>query len=241
MSSTPSTADSNAAIESLRDRGERHPDQHFVVALDSCRIDHRHVADDDAGLFELLHAAQAGIGYSFVSPRNPFWRLLHESGLTPFQLAPCEEHLGTSSCWARPPVVSASSMFTTNAVPLGASIDTADTSPSGDMCGAGTSLSTMKASVIPAWLDQTEAVSSSLLVVVAGSLRSVVVVGSGVEVVEAFVAAGSKITLTAVFDLFADEADEADPPESELHAANPSTITGSSPRRNITLLPVTES
>jgi hypothetical protein len=62
-----------------------------------------------------------------------------------------------------------------------------------------------------------------------------------VEVVEALVAAGSKITLTAVFDLFADEADEADPPESELHAANPNTITGSSRRRNITLLPVTES
>jgi TDG/mug DNA glycosylase family protein len=34
----------------------------------------------------------AGIGYSFSSPSNPFWRLLHESGLTPVQLEPCEEH-----------------------------------------------------------------------------------------------------------------------------------------------------
>jgi TDG/mug DNA glycosylase family protein len=34
----------------------------------------------------------AGIGYSFSSPSNPFWRLLHESGLTPVQLQPCEEH-----------------------------------------------------------------------------------------------------------------------------------------------------
>ena len=33
----------------------------------------------------------AGIGYSFSSPSNPFWRLLHESGLTPLQLEPCEE------------------------------------------------------------------------------------------------------------------------------------------------------
>ena len=34
----------------------------------------------------------AGIGYSFSSPSNSFWRLLHESGLTPVQLQPCEEH-----------------------------------------------------------------------------------------------------------------------------------------------------
>jgi double-stranded uracil-DNA glycosylase len=34
----------------------------------------------------------AGIGYSFSSPSNPFWRLLHESGLMPVQLQPCEEH-----------------------------------------------------------------------------------------------------------------------------------------------------
>ena len=34
----------------------------------------------------------AGIGYSFSSPSNPFWRLLHQSGLTPVQLQPCEEH-----------------------------------------------------------------------------------------------------------------------------------------------------
>ncbi len=33
----------------------------------------------------------AGIGYSFSSPSNPFWRLLHESGLTPVQLEPCQE------------------------------------------------------------------------------------------------------------------------------------------------------
>jgi TDG/mug DNA glycosylase family protein len=34
----------------------------------------------------------ADIGYSFSSPGNPFWRLLHESGLTPIQLEPSEEH-----------------------------------------------------------------------------------------------------------------------------------------------------
>ncbi len=34
----------------------------------------------------------AGIGYSFSSPSNPFWRLLHESGLTPIRLQPSEEH-----------------------------------------------------------------------------------------------------------------------------------------------------
>ena len=33
----------------------------------------------------------AGIGYSFSSPSNPFWRLLHQSGLTPVQFQPCEE------------------------------------------------------------------------------------------------------------------------------------------------------
>jgi TDG/mug DNA glycosylase family protein len=30
-------------------------------------------------------------GYSFSSPGNPFWRLLHEAGLTPVQLEPREE------------------------------------------------------------------------------------------------------------------------------------------------------
>ena len=34
----------------------------------------------------------ARIGYSFSSPGNPFWRLLHESGLTPVRLAPSDEH-----------------------------------------------------------------------------------------------------------------------------------------------------
>ena len=34
----------------------------------------------------------ADVGYSFSSPSNPFWRLLHESGLTSVQLQPCEEH-----------------------------------------------------------------------------------------------------------------------------------------------------
>ncbi len=34
----------------------------------------------------------ARIGYSFSSPGNPFWRLLHESGLTPVRLTPCDEH-----------------------------------------------------------------------------------------------------------------------------------------------------
>lgn len=33
----------------------------------------------------------ADIGYSFSSPSNPFWRLLHESGLTPNRLEPSEE------------------------------------------------------------------------------------------------------------------------------------------------------
>jgi TDG/mug DNA glycosylase family protein len=32
------------------------------------------------------------IGHSFSSPGNPFWRLLHQSGLTPLQLEPSEEH-----------------------------------------------------------------------------------------------------------------------------------------------------
>jgi len=32
------------------------------------------------------------IGHSFSSPGNPFWRLLHESGLTPTQLEPQDEH-----------------------------------------------------------------------------------------------------------------------------------------------------
>lgn len=32
------------------------------------------------------------IGYPFSSPGNPFWRLLHASGLTPVQLAPSEGH-----------------------------------------------------------------------------------------------------------------------------------------------------
>lgn len=36
----------------------------------------------------------AGLGHAFSSPGNPFWRLLHESGLTPVRLAPRdEEHL----------------------------------------------------------------------------------------------------------------------------------------------------
>jgi TDG/mug DNA glycosylase family protein len=34
----------------------------------------------------------ADIGLPFSSPGNPFWRLLHESGLIPVQLAPDEHH-----------------------------------------------------------------------------------------------------------------------------------------------------
>jgi double-stranded uracil-DNA glycosylase len=34
----------------------------------------------------------AAIGHSFSSPSNPFWRLLHESGMTSSRLAPSEEH-----------------------------------------------------------------------------------------------------------------------------------------------------
>jgi TDG/mug DNA glycosylase family protein len=34
----------------------------------------------------------AAIGHSFSSRGNPFWRLLHESGITPVRLAPAEEH-----------------------------------------------------------------------------------------------------------------------------------------------------
>ena len=33
-----------------------------------------------------------GIGHSFSSPSNAFWRLLHESGLAPMRLQPSEEH-----------------------------------------------------------------------------------------------------------------------------------------------------
>ena len=36
-------------------------------------------------------ARSAEIGHAFSSPGNPFWRLLHASGLTPQQLAPNEE------------------------------------------------------------------------------------------------------------------------------------------------------
>ena len=36
-------------------------------------------------------ARSAQIGHAFSSPGNPFWRLLHASGLTPEQLAPSEE------------------------------------------------------------------------------------------------------------------------------------------------------
>ena len=36
-------------------------------------------------------ARSAEIGHAFSSPGNPFWRLLHVSGLTPEQLAPSEE------------------------------------------------------------------------------------------------------------------------------------------------------
>lgn len=31
-------------------------------------------------------------GHHFANPANPFWRLLHEGGLTPRRLAPAEEH-----------------------------------------------------------------------------------------------------------------------------------------------------
>jgi TDG/mug DNA glycosylase family protein len=33
----------------------------------------------------------ASIGHSFSSPSNPFWRLLHQSGLTPMRLEPSED------------------------------------------------------------------------------------------------------------------------------------------------------
>jgi TDG/mug DNA glycosylase family protein len=36
-------------------------------------------------------AKSAQLGHAFSSPSNPFWRLLHASGLTPEQLAPSEE------------------------------------------------------------------------------------------------------------------------------------------------------
>ena len=35
----------------------------------------------------------ARIGHYYGNPRNPFWRLLHEAGLTPRQLRPQEDHL----------------------------------------------------------------------------------------------------------------------------------------------------
>jgi double-stranded uracil-DNA glycosylase len=35
--------------------------------------------------------ASAAIGHAFSSPTNPFWRLLHASGLTSHELRPCEE------------------------------------------------------------------------------------------------------------------------------------------------------
>ena len=53
-------------------------------------------------------ARSAQIGHAFSSPGNPFWRLLHVSGLTPEQLAPSEERrlldfgLGLASTVQRP-------------------------------------------------------------------------------------------------------------------------------------------
>ncbi len=35
----------------------------------------------------------ARIGHYYGNPRNPFWRLLHEAGLTPRRLRPAEDHL----------------------------------------------------------------------------------------------------------------------------------------------------
>ncbi len=35
----------------------------------------------------------ARAGHYYANPRNPFWRLLHEAGLTPRQLRPDEDHL----------------------------------------------------------------------------------------------------------------------------------------------------
>ncbi len=35
----------------------------------------------------------ARIGHYYGNPRNPFWRLLHEAGLTPRELQPQEDHL----------------------------------------------------------------------------------------------------------------------------------------------------
>ena len=52
--------------------------------------------------------SSAEAGQHFATPRNPFWRLLHESGLTPRQLAPAEAPLllacglGLTSLVARP-------------------------------------------------------------------------------------------------------------------------------------------
>lgn len=34
----------------------------------------------------------AAAGHYYANPRNPFWRLLHEAGLTPSQLEPDEDH-----------------------------------------------------------------------------------------------------------------------------------------------------
>jgi len=38
-----------------------------------------------------MQSAQAG--HYYANPRNPFWHLLHEAGLTPQQLRPDEDHL----------------------------------------------------------------------------------------------------------------------------------------------------
>jgi G:T/U-mismatch repair DNA glycosylase len=58
-----------------------------------------------------------GIGHSFSSPSNAFWRLLHESGLTPMRLQPSEEHrlldpgLGlVSTVWRATPSAAALSL-----------------------------------------------------------------------------------------------------------------------------------
>lgn len=66
--------------------------------MTSRRVDsHRHLPDYLAPGLKLLFVGinpgliSAAAGHYYANPRNPFWRLLHEAGLTPFGLRPDED------------------------------------------------------------------------------------------------------------------------------------------------------
>jgi TDG/mug DNA glycosylase family protein len=52
------------------------------------------LADDLDALIVAINPSSRSeqVGHPFSSPGNPFWRLLHESGLTPIQVPPSQSH-----------------------------------------------------------------------------------------------------------------------------------------------------